>query len=79
MRKDTEMGQKNRVLAKLLVVLFAAMLLLTAGAEGKVNSDRIEQWGLFELSLSGPSGGNPFEDVLLMGEFRQGERVFKPE
>lgn len=31
--------------------------------------NQVEQWGLFELALSGPADGNPFRDVELSGEF----------
>jgi hypothetical protein len=34
----------------------------------------VEQWGVFEITLKGPSSGNPFADVELSARFRQGER-----
>ena len=34
----------------------------------------VSLWSTFELSLTGPSGGNPFLDVELRAVFRQGER-----
>lgn len=34
----------------------------------------VERWGSFEVQLHGPAGGNPFLDVELSAEFRQGER-----
>src|SRR6185369_5516838 len=33
----------------------------------------IEQWDIFELSLPGPSDGNPFADVTLSARFELGE------
>ena len=39
----------------------------------------VERWDIFELKLNGPSDGNPFADVQLSAEFRQGADVFKPE
>jgi hypothetical protein len=33
-----------------------------------------EQWGIFELSLEGPSDGNPFIDVVFGAKFRHGDR-----
>lgn len=48
-------------------------------AQVKSNSEKVERWGIFELELQGPSGGNPFVDVQLSGEFRKGERVYQPE
>ena len=34
----------------------------------------VEQWGLFEVELKGPSSGNPFKDVTLTAEFVQEHR-----
>ncbi len=61
---------------KLLFLTFLALLATTATAEGESNSPR---WGIFELALNGPEGGNPFTDVKLSAEFKQRSRVFKPE
>jgi hypothetical protein len=62
---------------KLLLLLFSALLIATA--EGKANSNIIERWGIFELVLNDPEGGNPFIDVKLSAEFRQRGRTFEPE
>ncbi len=35
-------------------------------------NNHVEQWGIFELALDGPSGGNPFLEVELSAEFRHG-------
>jgi len=32
----------------------------------------VEQWGVFELTLNGPTNGNPFLDVKFSAWFRQG-------
>lgn len=37
----------------------------------------IEQWGLFEIALNGPSDGNPFLDVKLHADFRCGDHRLK--
>lgn len=34
-----------------------------------------EQWGLFELTLNGPSAANPYGDAPLSAQFRQGSTV----
>jgi len=39
----------------------------------------VECWDVFEVSLKGPSSGNPFVDVDLSARFRQGDRVFTAE
>ncbi len=49
-----------------------ALLLLSATAP--LGAADVEQWGLFELALTGPSGGNPFVDVELSATFSQGDR-----
>src|SRR5262245_17870025 len=36
-----------------------------------VNDERPEQWGVLEVSLPGPSSGNPFVDVQLTATFQQ--------
>ena len=35
----------------------------------------VEQWGLFELALKGPAGGNPFTDVQFAAQFKQGTNI----
>jgi hypothetical protein len=62
---------------KIFLLLFSTLLIATA--EGKANSNIIERWGIFELALNGPEGGNPFVDVKLSAEFRQRGRTFEPE
>jgi hypothetical protein len=42
-----------------------------AGEAGK----KVEQWGVFETQISGPSAGNPFVDVLFGARFNLGHRT----
>jgi len=42
-------------------------------------SNHIERWDLFELSLKGPQGGNPFVDVRLSAQFRHKNRIVEPD
>src|SRR5262245_12854753 len=35
-----------------------------------------EQWGIFEVSLSGTDSGNPFVDVELSATFKQGKTEY---
>jgi len=44
----------------------------SAAAPATVNN--IEQWGIFEVSLTGPSAGNPYKDVTLTARFTMGHR-----
>jgi hypothetical protein len=69
----------NRVCLGIVVGALAVLLAASAIAEAKSNSDTVERWGVFELALKGPSGGNPFVDVQLSAEFRQDKRTFRPE
>ena len=57
---------KLRAVVILLVCVFVAPAFAAAPAA------RIEQWGLFELNLNGPTVGNPFVDVELSAQFKQG-------
>jgi hypothetical protein len=45
----------------------------------KINSEKVERWGIFELSLEGPSDGNPFLDVAFGARFRYKNRVVEPD
>ena len=39
----------------------------------------VERWGIFELTLRGPEGGNPFIDVELSARFRHQDHVVEAE
>src|SRR5476651_1580487 len=39
----------------------------------------VEQWGVFELTLAGPSTGNPFTEVELAASFTQGNRTLQAD
>ena len=43
------------------------------------NAATVEQWDIFEVELAGPNDGNPFLEVNLTADFRQGERLFTPD
>jgi hypothetical protein len=45
------------------------MLMAAAPAPVPATHGPIEQWGLFEVELPGPSSGNPFKDVTLTARF----------
>ena len=47
----------------------------TPSRDARNDSRAVEQWGLFELSLRGPSSGNPFKDVSLSAEFTHQHRT----
>jgi hypothetical protein len=54
---------KKRVLAGLMYMLLAG---------GAIGRNRIEKWDVFELTLKGPSTGNPFMGTSLVGRFTNG-------
>ena len=60
---------------KILLVVAALVFGCSAGVLGV----ETEQWDIFELTLKGPSDGNPFADVRFSAEFRRKDEVFKPE
>ena len=67
----------RRITMSLLCVCFGAALFAgPAAARDRAGGDRVECWDFFEVSLQGPSTGNPFVDVRMRGHFRQGDRVF---
>jgi len=71
---------ERRDVLKFGVATFASTLQpssLGAATETSAAGDRssVEQWGLFELPLPGPSAGNPFKDVTLTAEFAHGHRT----
>lgn len=52
---------------------FATLVLLWAITPTAFAAD-VEQWGTFELTLSGPSKGNPFTEVELSARFTQAQQ-----
>src|SRR5688500_7526048 len=57
----------------LLLILLLALAALPVPQPAQAASS-VEQWDLFEVSLSGPSAGNPFTDVEFSARFTQGAR-----
>jgi Domain of unknown function (DUF5060)/Domain of unknown function (DUF5605)/Protein of unknown function (DUF4038) len=52
-----------------LTILWAALSCLSPNAFAADQS--VEQWGMFEITLRGPTSGNPFTDVRLAARFSQ--------
>lgn len=50
---------------------------LPAAAVRDADSATVERWGIFELTLPGPSGGNPFTEVELSADFTLGGRTVR--
>lgn len=58
-----------------LQFLFSLGLVLFAARLSAAESNTVEQWGVFEVTLKGPADGNPFTDVALSARFTQGPRA----
>jgi hypothetical protein len=74
---DAQLSRQARL--GIAVLAWAVLLAGPATSEGRAHADTVERWGIFELTFQGPSAGNPFVDVQLSAEFRQKDRVVKPE
>jgi Domain of unknown function (DUF5060)/Domain of unknown function (DUF5605)/Protein of unknown function (DUF4038) len=48
------------------------IFLLGKVSDGVAQTETAERWGRFEISLQGPSAGNPFTDLWLSAEFTNG-------
>ncbi|OXM87447.1 DUF5060 domain-containing protein [Paenibacillus rigui] len=49
------------------------------GNEHQQNACEVERWGLFEITVAGPSEGNPFQDVQLSARFEHKHRTVQVE
>lgn len=58
--------------------LFASLFLMLLIGD-VVAQTQIEKWDLFELTLKGPSAGNPFMGTDLTGRFTNGDKVYEQE
>lgn len=52
--------------------IFFAIGLSLLPLAGRAAEKTVEQWGVFEIALHGPTNGNPFVDVQLSAKFSQG-------
>ena len=58
------------------VLLLALLPLATAGSATAADAT-VERWAVFDLALEGPRTGNPFSDVKLAAELRNGGEVVR--
>jgi len=66
---------RSSIQKKMMLVI----IVLLFGCSDVASAVETEQWDIFELTLNGPSSGNPYVDVELGAEFRHGDEIFKPE
>jgi hypothetical protein len=69
----------GRRLLWLSFLLFAGGLPRADVQEAGARPERVERWEVFDLSLRGPKGGNPFHDVTLAARFQQKDRILDVE
>lgn len=79
MHSSLDCRQTSRLAIILVLLASLAVSAATAEARQRLASDKVERWGIFELSLKGPTGGIPFRDVRFSAQFKQNGRVFEPE
>jgi hypothetical protein len=65
------------LIKKLILIIF--VLLLSNHLLLAQDTKKVEKWDFYELSLPGPTTGNPFIDVEFSAVFKQGDRTFEPE
>jgi hypothetical protein len=69
-RRDVlKLGAATTLAATLYPEVLSAEPHIPAGESGE-----IEQWGLYEIALKGPSSGNPFREVALSAQFTHEHR-----
>jgi len=54
------------------VKLFGVVIALSLAANLFAANQTVEQWGVYEVALNGPTNGNPFLDVKFSARFTQG-------
>jgi hypothetical protein len=59
----------RQVLAWFAAAIAICLFTLSASAQPKT----VEQWGIFEIALTGPTNGNPFLNVQFSARFTQGD------
>ena len=64
---------RERIRSQLLLLLIAVVTMNASYAK------EVTQWGIFEISLKGPSVNNPYTDVRLSAIFKNNTRTFKQE
>ena len=62
-----------------LLLLFIISLLFSNDSYAQQKTDSVEKWGMYEVTLNGPSTGNPFVGIELSAVFTNGEQTFEPD
>jgi hypothetical protein len=56
-----------------LAWVFAAIVTWLSAFPARAQQKTVEQWGIFEIALNGPTNGNPFLDVQFSARFTHGD------
>src|SRR6185312_11920042 len=68
----------SKTMKYILKYLCASGLAALLGAANLFAANKtVEQWGLFEVALNGPTNGNPFLDVKFSAKFTQGDSTIE--
>src|ERR1700726_4875336 len=62
-------------MVRFIGVVFAAALMAGLGNRARAIDAEVEQWGIFEIRLTGPSTGNPFVQGQLSARITQGKQT----
>lgn len=62
----------TRLLQQLIIIGLCGFVCATASAAPDA-ADTVERWDVFEVTLQGPAGGNPFTEVELSARFTRGD------
>jgi hypothetical protein len=62
---------------KRITLIITIILILCQFSPGQ--DKKVEKWDYYELSLPGPSAGNPFVGVEFSAVFENGDRIYEPE
>ncbi|HLZ54849.1 MAG TPA: DUF5060 domain-containing protein, partial [Verrucomicrobiae bacterium] len=55
-----------------MLYLLSSLLVFPVNATA---ADTVEQWGIYEVALNGPTNGNPFLDVRFSAAFSNGSKT----
>ncbi len=60
-------------------LIIAAFFILLSNNLLPAQEERIERWGIYEITLAGPAVGNPFVGIELSATFKNGDKSYEPE
>lgn len=80
---STNMKQSIKVVLAILFISIHYFATSSAmNKQGAVNPSQnieTERWDIFELKLDGPQTANPFVEVTLSAEFKNGDKIYAPQ